>query len=91
MNNTIWKYQFNLADEVEVELPFGCEILDIQIASIYAGPTGVFELWALVDSNEDRMFKNSFRIYGTGHECNENMMDYIKTVRDGPLVWHIFR
>jgi len=91
MNNTIWKYQFKLADEVEIELPFCCEILDIQMASSISSGMGEFELWAYVDSREDRMFKHTLRIYGTGHECHEKMMDYVKTLKDGQLVWHIFR
>jgi len=79
----IWKFPLTLTGYHSVKMPRGAKIISFQIQR------GVFCIWAIVDIGqfeEDRLFK----IYGTGHEHEKIEGEYIGTVQDNMLVWHLF-
>ena len=60
----IFKYAIPIADEFELELPKGAEILTFQIQ--YEQPV----IWAIVDPDSEKE-KRYFDLYGTGHPMKE--------------------
>lgn len=81
---TIHKYQFEIADEIEIEMPIGSEILSIQIQD--GKPT----MWARVNTDMQKA-KRIFLVYGTGHEMNPKFVyAHIATIQFNGSVWHIF-
>lgn len=82
---TIYKYQFDIADKVEVEMPRHAIILSIQVQD--NKPT----LWAQVETGH-QMETRTFRIYGTGHSLDMFATEgkYLQTIQLDGLVWHIF-
>lgn len=60
----IFKYAIPIADEFELELPKGAEILTFQIQ--YEQPV----IWAIVDPDAEKE-KRHFNLYGTGHPMKE--------------------
>ncbi len=83
---TIWKYEIEVNDQINLDMPGGSKILDIQ------NQDGKIYMWAIVNT-KNNIEKRSFLIYGTGHKIDvrENLK-YIGTfqVRDGSLVFHLF-
>lgn len=79
---TIFKYPFEIKDEIQISMPEGAEILAIQIQR------GVPCMWALVVPGEQEEARR-FMIYGTGHEIYKSGK-YIATFQTGSLVWHVF-
>jgi hypothetical protein len=81
---TIHKYQFQIADSIEVEMPIHSDILSVQLQN------GTPTIWAKVDTSL-QMVKRIFLVFGTGHEINP-MFDYrhIGTIQLNGFVWHIF-
>jgi hypothetical protein len=79
---TIWKYP--LAPEVTLEMPLGAKVLCVHLQHADVC------LWALVDSSETRREKRYFAAFGTGHELPLDPGEYIGTVLDSLLVFHIF-
>lgn len=82
---TIHKYQFEISDRVEIEMPCGASVLSIQLQD--GKPT----VWAMVEttySAETRVF----RIYGTGHKLDLFATEgrYLGTIQLEGFVWHIF-
>ena len=71
---------------LEVEMPKGAKVLDIQVQNETA------MIWAIVNPKHSTR-KRVFHVFGTGFEMEDyekKHYDYIKTVQNGPLVWHIF-
>jgi len=85
----IFKYEIPIEDEFELELPKGAQVLTFQIQ--YGKPV----IWAIIDPEEDIFEKINFRLFGTGHIIEKNIipLSYIGTVQmaDGQLVWHLFK
>lgn len=81
---TIYKYQFQIADRIEIEMPIHSDVLSIQLQS------GIPTMWVKVDTSL-QMVKRIFVVFGTGHEIN-SMFDYrhIGTIQHQGYVWHIF-
>jgi hypothetical protein len=81
---TIYKYQFQIADRIEIEMPIHSDILSVQLQG--NTPT----MWAKVDTSLD-LVKRIFLVFGTGHEIN-SIFDYrhIGTIQHNGFVWHIF-
>jgi len=85
---TIWKYNLGIQDYLEIDMPIGADILDMQMQH------GIPTLWALVDP-EAKEIKRKFIIRGTGHDIDgelyENMY-FIGTFQmdDGNLIFHVF-
>jgi len=84
---TIWKYPVLIMDEIWVYMPMGAEILDVQEQQ------GNICLWALVDTDKP-LVKRKFRVFGTGKpvdlDYDELTWEFIATVQNKHVVWHIF-
>ena len=81
----VWKFPLALADEVELDIPRGAEMLDFQMQ----GRT--LCIWALVDPEAPKELR-TFRVAGTGHPLPDEGLRYIGTTQQlgGALVWHLF-
>jgi hypothetical protein len=83
---TIWKFQLQIVDCIEVDMPRGAVVLCVQVQS------GTPCLWCLVEPS-NKIETRKFRIYGTGHPIERNIPRiYIGTVQvgGGSLVFHVF-
>lgn len=80
---TIWKFEMPVADETEVRLLAGAEVVDIQAA----GPARL-HIWAIVDPDADAA-RRRFSIRGTGHPLGD-VGAHVATVQAPPFVWHVF-
>ncbi|PHJ59296.1 hypothetical protein VF04_36770 [Nostoc linckia z7] len=76
--------KFNVSEVIS--MPHNHKILSVQVQN------GFIILWALCDIRSDNM-NIKFRVYGTGWDLPDDMSkhDYVSTVQDGALVWHIFK
>lgn len=86
--NTIYKYELEVIDIQEVELPEDCKILSVQVQR------GKVYLWALINIVRP-LSKRTFRMYGTGHRIEFDVVDklnYISTfqLQNGLFVFHVF-
>ena len=83
---TIWKFEFEVADEATVEMPVGAEILSVGMQVQHT-----ICIWAKVDDKEKSQ-KRVFYARGTGHSIGWMPVgaEFIGTVIDGEFVWHIF-
>jgi hypothetical protein len=81
---TIHKYQFELGNHIEIEMPCGSQILCVQEQN------DKWVMWAMVNT-EQPVIKRSFKGYWTGEELPDMFLThlYIATVQD-LYVWHIF-
>jgi len=81
----IFKWNLQIVDFQEIEMPIGAQILSMQIQN--ENP----QLWALVDE-KNATEKRSFITCGTGQEIPEDVGDYIGTyqIENGSLVFHVF-
>jgi hypothetical protein len=77
-------YKYLLRDGVTIEAPIE-HILDVQIQN------GEIVAWATINDRQPNR-KLLFKIFGTGWEFPDDFEfgTYLKTVQDGPWVWHIF-
>lgn len=86
MKKTIWKFAFQISDEIIIDMPKGAEILTLQTQH------GIAFLWALVDPNAEKE-RRFFDLYGTGHPIDMSIdRYYVGTfqVAGGDLVFHLF-
>ena len=68
-----------------IAMPEGAEVL--KVARRQCGIC----IWALVDPNPEAVLTlRTFNVYGTGWDIPTNPREYLDTVFDGDLVWHIF-
>jgi hypothetical protein len=83
---TIWKYKFNISDNILIEMPKGAEILTVQTQD------GEPCIWALVDTEQKTIVDRHFELYGTGHPFTETEKKYIGSFQllEGQLVFHLF-
>jgi hypothetical protein len=66
-------------------LPVGARILSVQFQG------NQLCLWVLVDLDERLVRRRTILIYGTGNPIDSEIeMQYIDSVQDVQLVWHIF-
>lgn len=81
---TIYKYQFELAPEIKIEMPSGSQILCVQKQN------GEWTMWVKVN-NELPLIERIFKAYWTGEPLPDMFLThlYIATVQDY-YVWHIF-
>lgn len=82
---TMYKYQFEFAKEVTIEMPDGPTMLSVQLQN------GVPSMWAMVNTdNAPKSYK--LACYWTGEEItNADQLRFIGTVQAADnLVWHIF-
>lgn len=84
---TIYKYQLQTVDEQSIPMPYGAEVLCVQVQ--FNNPV----LYAIIDTEEKTKIYKSFIISGTGHEL-PSLSDkkYIGTYQlfNGNLVFHVF-
>lgn len=83
----VYKYPLDIQDEVVVMIPKGARVLSVQVQN------GRPCLWAAVDPNELTLEERLFRISGTGHPIQDDVVDgFIGTIQmyDGKLVFHVF-
>ena len=82
----IWKFEFEVADLVEIEMPAQYRILCVGSQK----PRHIC-IWTMVDT-EVTLIKRRFHIRGTGQPIDITFpdVDYIGTAFDGPFVWHVF-
>lgn len=86
---TIYKYQFELATDIEIEMPANSKVLDVQIQQIN---TDVLKpvMWAIIDTDQP-IVKRKFKAYWTGDQLNglDLFRTHIATIQD-IYIWHIF-
>jgi len=82
---TVYKYELEMGDYAELELPVNAEVLTAALQH------NKLFLWAKVEPGAVTT-KRRFRIAGTGHELTESNLCYISTIfpYGGNLVFHIF-
>lgn len=83
----VYKYPLDIQDEVTVMMTKGARVLSVQVQN------GRPCLWAAVDPNEMTLEERFFRIAGTGHTIQDDVVDgFIGTIQmyDGRLVFHVF-
>jgi hypothetical protein len=86
---TVYKYPFQLDDEITLMLPSGFKTLKVDVQR------NELCLWALVDP-DNKTIPVGFRIAGTGHpiEKHPNIeYRYVDTIllAGGDLVFHVFQ
>lgn len=83
----VYKYPLDIQDEVVVMMPKGARVLSVQVQN------GRPCLWAAVDPNELTLGERWFRIAGTGHPIQDDVVDgFIGTIQmcEGSIVYHVF-
>ena len=85
---TIWKYELDIDNEVEISLPKHSKILSVQTQE------GKPVLWAEVNT-DNQLEKRFFNIFGTGYKIDDKLPmggKYIGTfqMREGILVFHLY-
>lgn len=82
---TVWKFPLRVADDLEIEMPIGAQLLTVDVQ----GETP--QLWALVDPSVPTCIR-SIRTAGTGHAIREAGLAYVGTYQmlGGSLVFHVF-
>lgn len=82
---TIYKYQFDIAEEVQIKLPQHATFLSVQVQD--NKPT----LWAQVETGHAFVIR-TLHIYGTGHSLDMFATErkYLATIQVNGFVWHIF-
>ncbi|MHA1169976.1 MAG: DUF7352 domain-containing protein, partial [Candidatus Hodarchaeales archaeon] len=88
----IYKYKLELDDEVEIWMPNGAKILSVGFQK-HLSVQSTIQLWAMVNPNQDPndREKRTFRIIGTGHLIGDyGKLNFIGTLTDNLLVWHVF-
>ena len=87
---TIHKYPLRVTDTQEIPMPFGAEILCVQVQH------GTPCLWAIVKPSKlNPLQPKTIEVYGTGHDMPQDMginRKYIGTfqMNSGSLVFHVF-
>jgi len=83
----IWKQQFSITDDVQVDIPKGSKIISVQYQGEY--PT----IWFECDVDVP-IVARCLRVYGTGHQHTEICGTYLGTLqvptKIGQLVWHVY-
>lgn len=87
---TVWKFPFDIEDDIGVEMPRGARVLHVDAQ--FGRPC----LWALVAPAAPKEVRR-FRLAGTGHPLpplDRVIFDWIHVgsfqMAGGQLVWHLF-
>jgi hypothetical protein len=85
MDQAIWKYQFEINDELQVkEMPLLSRCVHV------ASQDDVLCMWAIVEPKY-KLVKKYFRVHGTGFVYDiEDGDEYVGTAHMPPFVWHLF-
>lgn len=85
MRYSIWKFPFDMTDEVKITMPTGSRILSLQVQN------GRPCVWALVDTQTSDTEDRVFDIYGTGQPLKDmDKESFIGTCQLSELVFHVF-
>lgn len=92
MTTTIYKYPFDVTDDIEIPMPIGAEVLAVQVQVTPRGEMPC--IWARVDPSDETEVRH-FRLVGTGHEVPEfgdATLNYVGTFQmiGGAFVGHLF-
>lgn len=83
----IWKFPLKISPNQIIRMPFGCEILSLQVQD------EIPCLWALCDENVELIYRR-FYTYGTGHSITNEIGEFIGTYqlpdRHDIFVGHLF-
>jgi hypothetical protein len=93
VSRTIWKYEIEVTDRQEIELPLGAEFLPF-VAQQPGQRAHMLTLWAYVPRVEDdRMQKVPVYVVGTGNSIPDEVGQhgYLGSVQSGVFVWHVFK
>lgn len=83
---TIYKYPFDIADAIALEMPRDARILKAECQGDQPC------MWALVVPGRQKVIRR-FRIFGTGHPIEADRGDdlaFVATWQQPPFVWHMF-
>ena len=83
----VYKYPIEIQDVVKIMMPKDAKVLTVQVQN------GTPCIWAAVDPCQMYLECRFFRIAGTGHAIEDDVIDnYVGTIQmyDGRLVFHIF-
>lgn len=83
MRNVIYKYDLEIGKTI-LFLGISDRIMDIQAQD------GQICMWVMVDLDDRRKSPRTFEVQATGHEFDGSNLNYLRTVQDGPFVWHVF-
>jgi hypothetical protein len=81
--SVIYKYPFEISDEVRLDMPIDAKILCVEVQA------GVPMMWALVNPRAVNTTRR-FRVIGTGHLFDTSYLVYVTTFQQPPFVWHVF-
>ena len=84
---TVWKFEFEVEDEVVITMPAEAIVL-----SVGTQKENAVCIWAKVDDSQTRKEERKFYVRGTGHPIGkmEFGAKFLGTVIDSPFVWHVF-
>lgn len=86
--NRVFKYQFDINDEIVIQMPQDAKILTAQTQN------GTPCIWALVNDEKPKV-DVKFRVCGTGHDVkvDPDHLEYVGTIQmyGGKLVFHVFK
>ena len=87
---TIYKYQFQVNDFLEINLPVDSKVLTVQMQN------DVPSIWVEQDPEREK-YKQKFAIFGTGQNMGRadgyGTLEYVGTfqMNDGGLVFHLYK
>jgi hypothetical protein len=89
--HTVWKFPFDIATHVELQIPQGAQILHVAAQDDKPERLGQPCLWALVDPAEP-VESRHLRVAGTGHQISDDLATFIGSffMRAGQLVFHVW-
>lgn len=85
MTRKVFKYEQPVDGLIRYEIPLFSKIIHIG-----SQRSNHITIWVLVDPDESRTEKVTFRVFGTGHPISLPIGDHVATVMDGQFVWHLF-
>ncbi len=95
---TIWKFPFDVEDDIEIEMPEYAYILHVESQLQYETVVGNEvhrkeqpHIWALVNTDRPKV-KRQFILVGTGGPMPESHGEHVGSfqIHDGKFVWHVF-
>jgi hypothetical protein len=83
--NKIWKYELQVTEFQQIEMPLDAELLDVQVQ--HGAPC----LWARVNPCAP-MVNRVLVTHGTGHDVAESTGEHVGSyqLQGGALVFHVF-
>jgi hypothetical protein len=86
MMQTIWKWQLEITDTQELEVPVGTKFLSTGLDG-----EGQLCIWGAVDTKQQERYKRLIAITGTGNPSDRARgLCFLGSVTMPPYVWHVF-